>query len=173
MIDVGGKKLFACDECSIVKQLELRMALSIEHPEYGEFQFDHCGCDKVQTGRRNQGAARERPDGRTDARCGFRNATDRWILSTSAIRCHFQPAWTEAASLHPMCGVFGCLVLRTTMCRGRTSRGRNLPGTKSSTKIIPIGSSGESVLFSRKETSSTRFLTTGGRSVKQRCDKDW
>lgn len=48
MIDVGGKKLFACDECPIVKQLEYRMAVSIEHPEYGEFQFDHCGCDKVE-----------------------------------------------------------------------------------------------------------------------------
>ena len=47
MIDVGGSRYFACDECPIVEQLDRRMALAIEHPEYGEFQFDHCGCDKV------------------------------------------------------------------------------------------------------------------------------
>lgn len=47
MIDVGGPRYFACDECPIVEQFERRMALAIEHPEYGDFQFDHCGCDKV------------------------------------------------------------------------------------------------------------------------------
>lgn len=47
MIDVGGDKFFACDECPIVEQFERRMALAIEHPEYGGFQFDHCGCDKL------------------------------------------------------------------------------------------------------------------------------
>lgn len=47
MIDVNGQQMFACDECPIVKQLERRLLLSIEFPEYGDFQFDHCACDKV------------------------------------------------------------------------------------------------------------------------------
>lgn len=47
MMDVGGPKLFACDECPIVMQLEGRLLDSIEYPEYGPFQFDHCSCDKV------------------------------------------------------------------------------------------------------------------------------
>lgn len=47
MIDVGAPELFACDECPIVDELELRMGIAIDYPEYGGFQFDHCGCDKV------------------------------------------------------------------------------------------------------------------------------
>lgn len=47
MIDVDCQELFACDECPIVNEFELRMGISINHPEYGGFQFDHCGCDKV------------------------------------------------------------------------------------------------------------------------------
>lgn len=47
MIDVGGPEFFACDECPIVEELGLRMSIAVNHPEYGEFQFDHCGCDKV------------------------------------------------------------------------------------------------------------------------------
>lgn len=47
MIDVGGPELFACDECPIVAEFELRMGIAINHPEYGEFQFEHSGCDKV------------------------------------------------------------------------------------------------------------------------------
>ena len=47
MIDVGCKELFTCDECPIAEELELRMGIAIDHPEYGNFQFDHCGCDKV------------------------------------------------------------------------------------------------------------------------------
>lgn len=45
MIDVGCKRLFACDECPIVTQLESRLSHSDMKP-YG-FQFDHCSCDKV------------------------------------------------------------------------------------------------------------------------------
>lgn len=47
MIDVGGPRLFACDECPIVEQLDRRLAIAEEYPQYGDFQFDHCGCDKV------------------------------------------------------------------------------------------------------------------------------
>lgn len=47
MIDVGCQKYFACDECPIVAQLDRRLAVAAENPEYGDFQFDHCGCDKV------------------------------------------------------------------------------------------------------------------------------
>lgn len=43
MIDVGGPELFACDKCPIVNEVELRTAIA----NYGEFQFDHCGCNKV------------------------------------------------------------------------------------------------------------------------------
>lgn len=47
MMDVGCKRLFACDECGIIEELDYRLARAIKYPEYGEFQFDHCGCDKV------------------------------------------------------------------------------------------------------------------------------
>ncbi len=47
MIDVGGPQLFACDECPIICQLDYRLKIAEEHPEYGDFQFDYCGCDKV------------------------------------------------------------------------------------------------------------------------------
>lgn len=47
MVDVGIKVLFACDECPIVDEFEQRMEIAIRYPEYGGFQFDHCGCDKV------------------------------------------------------------------------------------------------------------------------------
>lgn len=51
MISVGiwdGKEhIFACDECGICEGLERRLRVAQEHPEYGDFQFDHCGCDKV------------------------------------------------------------------------------------------------------------------------------
>lgn len=47
MIDVDRLQMFACDECPIIEQFESRMAFATEHPWYGDFQFDHCGCDKV------------------------------------------------------------------------------------------------------------------------------
>lgn len=43
MIRVGRTVYFACDECPIVCQLERRLSIA---EEYG-FQFDHCGCEKV------------------------------------------------------------------------------------------------------------------------------
>lgn len=46
MIDVGGRCLFACDECQLVDELDWRFTIAEEYPQYG-FQFDHCGCDKV------------------------------------------------------------------------------------------------------------------------------
>lgn len=47
MIGVGGTRLFACDECPIVEQLDMRLAIAEEYPQYGDFQFYHCSCDKV------------------------------------------------------------------------------------------------------------------------------
>lgn len=48
MIDIGCKKCnFTCDECPIVEEFEYRMKIAEEHPEWGNFQFDHCGCEKV------------------------------------------------------------------------------------------------------------------------------
>lgn len=47
MIDVGGSCLFMCDECQIVCQLDRRLEIAKEHPEYGDFQFDHCSCEKI------------------------------------------------------------------------------------------------------------------------------
>ena len=47
MIDVGGTAHFMCDECPIVEQLDRRLAFAKQFPEHGEFQYDHCGCDKV------------------------------------------------------------------------------------------------------------------------------
>lgn len=45
MIDIGGQRLFACDECPIVAELDYRLTNS---KKYGHpFQFDHCACDKV------------------------------------------------------------------------------------------------------------------------------
>ena len=43
MIRIGQTVYFACDECPIVCQLERRLSIA---EEYG-FQFDHCGCEKV------------------------------------------------------------------------------------------------------------------------------
>lgn len=43
----GNRMYFACDECGICEELEWRMRVYKEHPEYGGFQFDHCGCDKT------------------------------------------------------------------------------------------------------------------------------
>lgn len=47
MIDVGGSCLFMCDECQIVCQLDIRLEIAEKHPEYGDFQFDHCSCEKI------------------------------------------------------------------------------------------------------------------------------
>lgn len=47
MIDVGKAQYFACDECPIVEQLDHRLSVAERHPEYGDFQFDYCACDKV------------------------------------------------------------------------------------------------------------------------------
>jgi len=47
MIDVGAQQLFACDECPIVCQLDRRLAMADGNPKSIDFQFDHCGCDKV------------------------------------------------------------------------------------------------------------------------------
>lgn len=47
MIDVGGQQFFACDECPIICQLDCRLAIAGGDPKSVDFQFDHCGCDKV------------------------------------------------------------------------------------------------------------------------------
>lgn len=47
MIDVGGQQFFACDECPIICQLDCRLAIAGGGPKSVDFQFDHCGCDKV------------------------------------------------------------------------------------------------------------------------------
>ena len=44
MIDVGGILGWCCDECSIIEELEHRLRMA---GEYGHFQIDYCGCDKV------------------------------------------------------------------------------------------------------------------------------
>ena len=45
MINIGNKqRYFACDECNLCSQLDFRLKLA---EEYGDFQFWHCGCDKV------------------------------------------------------------------------------------------------------------------------------
>lgn len=43
MIDLGNV-FFCCDECPICEGLKHRLALA---EEYGEFQYDYCGCDKT------------------------------------------------------------------------------------------------------------------------------
>lgn len=43
MIDLGNK-YFCCDECPICEGLEHRLDLA---KEFGEFQYDYCGCDKT------------------------------------------------------------------------------------------------------------------------------
>lgn len=45
MIDVGGKKYFACDECRICEDWERRLELAKE--DGYDFQFDYCHCDKI------------------------------------------------------------------------------------------------------------------------------
>lgn len=47
MIHVDKDKCFTCDECPIVKQLDRRLKIAQDHPEFGDFQYDHCGCDKI------------------------------------------------------------------------------------------------------------------------------
>lgn len=46
MIKIGDNRYFACDECPILSKSSLQHRLELEK-EYGEFQFDHLGCDKV------------------------------------------------------------------------------------------------------------------------------
>lgn len=48
MLDVGAQQLFSCDECPIVCQLERRLAMANGDPKSVDFQFDHCGCEKVE-----------------------------------------------------------------------------------------------------------------------------
>ncbi len=48
MIDVGAQQFFACDECPIICQLDRRLAIADGDPKSVDFQFDHCGCDKVE-----------------------------------------------------------------------------------------------------------------------------
>ena len=43
MIDLGNV-YFCCDECPICEGLETRLKLA---EEFGEFQYDYCGCDKT------------------------------------------------------------------------------------------------------------------------------
>ena len=43
MIDLGNV-YFCCDECPICEGLKHRLALA---EEFGEFQYDYCGCDKT------------------------------------------------------------------------------------------------------------------------------
>ena len=43
MIDLG-RMYFCCDECPICEGLEHRLELA---KEFGEFQYDYCGCDKT------------------------------------------------------------------------------------------------------------------------------
>ena len=43
MIDLGNV-YFCCDECPICEGLMHRLALA---DEFGEFQYDYCGCDKT------------------------------------------------------------------------------------------------------------------------------
>ena len=43
MIDVGSA-YFCCDECPISEDVERRYRNA---DEAGVFQYDHCGCDKV------------------------------------------------------------------------------------------------------------------------------
>lgn len=43
MIDLGNV-YFCCDECPICEGLSHRLALA---EEFGEFQYDYCGCDKT------------------------------------------------------------------------------------------------------------------------------
>ena len=44
MIEIGGK-LFACDECPVCESWERRLEDAIR--EGYDFQYDHCGCEKV------------------------------------------------------------------------------------------------------------------------------
>lgn len=46
MIKIGDHCYFACDECPILPKGSLKRRLELEK-EYGDFQFDHLGCDKV------------------------------------------------------------------------------------------------------------------------------
>lgn len=43
MIDVGSA-YFCCDECPISEDVERRYRNA---DEAGAFQYDHCGCDKI------------------------------------------------------------------------------------------------------------------------------
>jgi hypothetical protein len=46
MIKVGEYCYFSCDECPMLSKDSLEHRISLWE-EYGDFQFDHLGCDKV------------------------------------------------------------------------------------------------------------------------------
>lgn len=95
MIKVGESCYFACDECPILPKGSLQNRLDLKK-QYGEFQFDHLGCDKidyqffaggycedafVETGRtksggtRKSGAAYRRAMDAKKKKSSFRKAT--------------------------------------------------------------------------------------------------
>lgn len=46
MIKISGQYCFLCDECPLLSKDDLARRLALEK-EFGEFQFDHLGCDKI------------------------------------------------------------------------------------------------------------------------------
>lgn len=47
-MDAGCEKFeFSCADCPIVEEFEYRRRIYEEHPELGDFQYDHCACEKV------------------------------------------------------------------------------------------------------------------------------
>lgn len=46
MIKISDQYWFLCDECPLLSKDDLARRLALEK-EFGEFQFDHLGCDKI------------------------------------------------------------------------------------------------------------------------------